>query len=279
MQFLTSVVSTMLVLLLLGGVVFIVLTANNLSVYVRENLSFALLLGDEMKEPDVLVLQKKLNQEPFVKSSVYISKAQALKEHAEAMGTNPEEFLGYNPFKASLEIKLNAAYANSDSIALIEKQLKQHSTIKEVAYRKELLDAVNDNIGHISMGLLILALVLTMISFALINNTVRLTIYSKRFLIHTMKLVGAGWGFIRRPFLVQQMWCGVLAAVLANVILMGGAYWLVSYDPDLLSIINPSVMLCVMCAVLGFGLVITFLCTYFSLNKFLRMKANTLYYI
>jgi cell division transport system permease protein len=279
MQFITSSVSTMLVLLLLGLVVFFVLTANNLSVYVRENLNFSVLISDDMKEADILNLQKKLNKEAFVKESVYISKKQALQEQTEAMGTDPQEFLGYNPFKASIEIKLNSEYANSDSIARIERLIKQNNNIQEVLYQKELIDAVNDNIRNISIALLILALVLAFISFALINNTIRLTIYSKRFLIHTMKLVGASWGFIRRPFLRRNIWSGVLAAVLANAILMGAAYWLVSYDSELLRVITPEVMLYVMASVLAFGVIITFLCAYISINKYLRMKANTLYYI
>ena len=137
MQFITSSISTTLVLLLLGLVVFFVLTAHNLSVYVRENISFSILISDDMKEADILKLQKKLNQEPFVKQSEYISKKQALKEQTEAMGTDPEEFLGYNPFTASIEIKLHSDYANSDSIAKIEKMVKRNSDIQDVLYRKD----------------------------------------------------------------------------------------------------------------------------------------------
>ena len=279
MQFITSSISTTLVLLLLGLVVFFVLTAHNLSVYVRENISFSVLISDDMKEADILKLQKKLNQEPFVKQSEYISKKQALKEQTEAMGTDPEEFLGYNPFTASIEIKLHSDYANSDSIAKIEKMIKKNINIQDVLYRKELIDAVNDNIRNISLVLLALAVVLTFISFALINNTIRLAIYSKRFLIHTMKLVGASWGFIRRPFLRRNIWSGVLAGIMADAILMGAAYWLVSYEPELIRVITPEVMLLVSGSVLVFGIIITFLCAYLSINKYLRMKASTLYYI
>ena len=272
MQFITSSISTTLVLLLLGLVVFFVLTAHNMSVYVRENISFSVLISDDMKEADILKLQKKLNQEPFVKQSEYISKKQALKEQTEAMGTDPEEFLGYNPFTASLEIKLHSDYANSDSIAKIEKK-------QDVLYRKELIDAVNENIRNISLVLLALAVVLTFISFALINNTIRLAIYSKRFLIHTMKLVGASWSFIRGPFLRKNVWSGVLAGMLADAILMGTAYWAVTYEQELIQVITPEVMLIVCGSVLVFGIVITWLCAYISMNKYLRMKANTLYYI
>lgn len=279
MQFITSSISTTLVLLLLGLVVFFVLAANNLSVYVRENINFSVLISDDMKESDILKLQKKLDKEPFVKESEYISKKQALKEQTEAMGTDPQEFLGYNPFTASIEIKLHSDYANSDSIAKIEKMIKKNTNIQDVLYQRELIDAVNENIRNISLVLLVLAVVLTFISFALINNTIRLAIYSKRFLIHTMKLVGASWGFIRRPFLLRNFWIGVLAAFIADAILMGMAYWLVSYEPELIRVITPEVMLMVSGAVLVFGIVITLFCAYLSINKYLRMKASTLYYI
>lgn len=279
MQFITSSISTTLVLLLLGLVVFFVLAANNLSVYVRENINFSVLISDDMKETDILKLQKRLNNEPFVKETEYISKKQALKEQTEAMGTDPQEFLGYNPFTASIEIKLHSDYANSDSIAKIEKLIKRNTNIQDVLYQKDLIDAVNENIRNISLVLLALAVMLTFISFALINNTIRLAIYSKRFLIHTMKLVGASWGFIRRPFLKRNIWSGVLAAFVADTILMGAAYWLVSYEPELIRVITPEVMLLVSGAVLVFGVVITFLCAYLSINKYLRMKASTLYYV
>ena len=279
MQFITSSISTTLVLLLLGLVVFFVLAAHNLSIYVRENINFSVLISDDMKEADILKLQKRLDKEPFVKQTEYISKKQALKEQTEAMGTDPEEFLGYNPFTASIEIKLHSDYANSDSIAKIEKLIKKNTNIQEVLYQRELIDLVNENIRNISLVLLTLAVVLTLISFALINNTIRLAIYSKRFLIHTMKLVGASWGFIRRPFLRRNIWSGVLAGIMADAILMGAAYWLVSYEPELIRVITPEVMLLVSGSVLVFGIIITFLCAYLSINKYLRMKASTLYYI
>lgn len=279
MQFITSSISTTLVLLLLGLVVFFVLAAHNFSIYVRENINFSVLISDDMKEADILKLQKRLDKEPFVKQTEYISKKQALKEQTEAMGTDPEEFLGYNPFTASIEIKLHSDYANSDSIAKIEKLIKKNTNIQEVLYQRELIDLVNENIRNISLVLLTLAVVLTLISFALINNTIRLAIYSKRFLIHTMKLVGASWGFIRRPFLRRNIWSGVLAGIMADAILMGAAYWLVSYEPELIRVITPEVMLLVSGSVLVFGIIITFLCAYLSINKYLRMKASTLYYI
>ena len=279
MQFITSSISTMLVLLLLGMVVFFVLSANNLSTYVRENISFTVLVSDDMKEPEVLKFQKKLNEKVYVKESVYISKEKALQEQTEAMGTDPAEFLGYNPFTASIEIKLNAAYANSDSIAWIEKEITSNKKVMEVSYPQDLLDSVNRNIRKVSMFLLGLAALLTLISFALINNTIRLAIYSKRFLIHTMKLVGASWGFIRRPFLLRNIWIGAISGVMADAVLMGMAYVLVKYEPQLIEIMTPASLLVVMVSVFIFGLAITSLCAYISINKYLRMKASALYYI
>jgi cell division transport system permease protein len=195
------------------------------------------------------------------------------------MGTDPAEFLGYNPFTASIEIKLNAEYANSDSIAWIEKEILANKRVMEVSYPQDLLDSVNRNLQRVSLFLMGLAALLTLISFALINNTIRLAVYSKRFLIHTMKLVGASWSFIRRPFLVRNMWVGVLAALMADALLMGMAYMLVKYEPQLVEIITPATLLVVMGSVFVFGVVITCMCAYISINKYLRMKASTLYYI
>lgn len=202
-----------------------------------------------------------------------------MQEQTEAMGTDPAEFLGYNPFTASIEIKLNAAYANSDSIAWIEKEITSNKKVMEVSYPQDLLDSVNRNIRKVSMFLLGLAALLTLISFALINNTIRLAIYSKRFLIHTMKLVGASWGFIRRPFLLRNIWIGAISGVMADAVLMGMAYMLVKYEPQLIEIMTPASLLVVMVSVFIFGLAITSLCAYISINKYLRMKASALYYI
>lgn len=279
MQFITSGISTTLVLLLLGLVVFFVLAARNLSVYVRENINFSIVLSDDMKERDILRLQKQLNDQPFVRLTEYISKEQALKEYSQSMGIDPQEFLDKNPLYASIEVKLKSDYANADSIARIEQQIKQNTNIQDVLYQKELINLVNDNIRKISFLLLGLAVALTLISFVLINNTIRLTIYSQRFLIHTMKLVGASWGFIRRPFLVRNFWIGVLSAGVADGVLLAVAAWLVGREPDLVEVITPVIMVEVAVAVLLFGMLITWLCALFSVNKYLRMKAGTLYYI
>ena len=277
MQFITSSISTTLVLLLLGLVVFFVLTAHNLSVYVKENINFSIIISDDMKEADILKLQKRLDKEVFVRSTEYISKKQALREQIEAMGTDPQDFLGYNPLHASIEVKLHSDYANTDSIAKIEKQIKKNTNVQEVRYQEDLINMVNENIRNISLMLLGLAVLLAFISFALINNTIRLTIYSKRFLIHTMKLVGASWGFIRRPFMARSFNLGFLSGLLADAVLWGGVHTLLQYDPSLSQYIHVDMLLVVGAAVLLFGLLLTLGCTYVSVNKYLRMKVGDLY--
>lgn len=279
MQFVTSCISTMLVLVLVGMVVFFVLTARNLSAYVRENINFSVLLSDEMREKEILRFRKGLEEERYVKEAVYISKEQALKEQSEAMGSDPEKFLGYNPFTASVEIRLNSAYANSDSLKWIEKEIRRNKHVMEIVYPQDLVDAVNANVRKISIVLLGLAALLTLVSFALINNTIRLTIYSKRFLIHTMTLVGASWSFIRRPFLVRNLWVGLLSGVTADAVLVGCTWLLVRYEPELVSVITADVLLCMGGSVLLFGIAITCLCAYFSINRYLRMHAGALYYM
>lgn len=277
MQFVTAGISTTMVLFLLGLVVFFVLTANNLSVYIRENIAFSAILDDGMKETSIIKLQESLNKKNYVKQTIYISKEQALKEQTEAMGTDPTEFIGHNPFNASIEIKLNAGYTNPDSIKWIEKELMANKNILEINYPQNLLDSVNKNLQKISLFLLGLAVLLSLISFSLINNTIRLTIYSKRFLIHTMKLVGASWGFIRKPFITRNLWIGILSGAVANAVLTALAYTAVKYEPELLVIISPESIMIVAASVMIFGIIITILCAYISINKYLRMKISELY--
>lgn len=279
MQFITACISTTMVLILLGLMLFLVLSAHRLSVYVRENLNFTVLLSNDAPESAILALQKRLDSEAFVKASAYISKEEALKEEVETMGSDPVEFLGYNPFSPSIELKLHAAYANADSVAWIKERILADKLVTDVDYRQGLMDSVNRNISKLSIGLLAVAALLTLISFALINNTVRLTIYSRRFLIHTMKLVGAGWGFIRRPFLRRNFWVGLSSGVLADAVLVAAAYTLVSYEPGLLAVITTDILLWVMLSTLLFGVLITCLCAYISINKYLRLSAGDLYYM
>ena len=225
---LTSVISIALVLFLLGLICLMGLLGNKLSVYVKENITFSIVLKDNQREADIKKMQKKLDALPFIKSTEYISKEQAVKELEEELGENPETFLGFNPLKASIEVRLRSDYANPDSLPKIEHYIKQYTSVSDLLYRKDMMEMVHNNMQRIGLILLVLAAMLMAISFVLIGNTIRLLIYSKRFLIHTMKLVGATPGFIRRPFVYYNMVSGVIASLLAIGMLSGFLYYLQS---------------------------------------------------
>lgn len=278
-QFVTACISTSLVLLLLGFVVLVVLSAKSLSTHVRENLELSLLLNDNVTEKEVERIVNYVNAQEYTKATHYISKEDILAEQTASMGLDPTEFLGYNPYTASIEVKLKADHANTDSIMLIKNKLMRYTQIREIAYPSELMDNVNDNIRKISFLLLVLAFALSMISFALINNTIKLTIYSQRFILHTMKLVGASWAFIRRPFLIRNLGIGIASGVLANGLIAGSIYLLLRYEPQMSYLFTWQTLGIVGGCVMLFGILITMICAYFSINRFLRMKAGDLYYI
>ncbi len=279
LQMVTLCISTTMVLVLLGLIVFSVLTSRNLSSWVKENLTVTVMLGDDVSVNDAKRLCRELYHRPYAKNIDYVSKEQALSEQTEAMGSDPSEFLGANPFVATLELQMNSEYANRDSLRWIAKEIRKNPKVVDVAYQEDLMDNVNANLNRVNIILLILAALLTFVSFALISNAVRLSVYSRRFLIHTMKLVGASWGFIRRPFMRQALTVGVIAALLANVVLGGGVYALSNYDPHIVSIITWRELTITGVAVLLFGIVITTFCSWVSVNKFLRMTAGELYKI
>jgi cell division transport system permease protein len=195
------------------------------------------------------------------------------------LGSDPSEFLGFNPFPATLEIRLKADYACRDSLKWIVKELKKDDRVSDLAYMEDLMDRVNVNLSRVSIVLLVLALLLTFVSFSLISNTVRLSVYANRFVIHTMKLVGASWGFIRRPFLKQAVMVGVIAAILAIAVLGACVYGLYLTQPGVLEIVTWEVLALTAAAVLLFGIIITALCAFLAVNKFLKMKAQELYKI
>ena len=278
-QMVTLCISTTMVLVLLGMVVFSVLTSHNLSQWVKENLTVTVMLKDEVTVNEAKLLCRDLYHRPYSRNIDYISREQALKEQSEAMGSDPSEFLGMNPFSATLELQMKSDYANRDSLKWIAAELKKNPKVADVAYQVDLMDSVNRNLAKVNILLLVLAVLLTFISFSLINNTVRLSVYSRRFLIHTMKLVGASWGFIRRPFMKQGILVGILAALIAIAVLGGGVYALYYYEPGIQLIITWRELVITALAVLVFGLVITLTCSYISVNRFLRMPPGELYKI
>ena len=279
LQGVTLCISTALVLILLGMVVFSVLSARNLSAYVKENLTVTMMLGEDITDPEARLLCSELRKQSYISNLTYISKEQALKEQTAAMGTDPSEFIGMNPFVASIELQLKAEYANTDSLKWISKNIKADKGVTDVTYPQDLMDSVNHNLNKINLVLLVLAVLLTCVSFSLINNTVRLGMYARRFTIHTMKLVGASWGFIRRPFLRNAIGIGVFAAVIADGVLASGVYALYSYEPGVMAVVTWQVMAITGGAVFLFGVLITLFCAFFSVNRFLRMKAGDLYKI
>lgn len=276
---LTSIISIALVLFLLGLICLMGLLGNKLSVYVKENLSFSIILKDNQKEADIKMMQKTLDAQPFIKSTEYISKEQAVKELEEELGENPETFLGFNPLLASIEVKLHSEYANPDSMAVIEKKIKSYTTVSDLLYRKDMMELVNENMKKISIILLGLAILLMTISFVLISNTIRLLIYSKRFLIHTMKLVGATPGFIRAPFIRYNLVSGVFAALLAILMLTSALYYLQQELSGFIQILDLTTLLAVCGVVLMLGILLSVVATIVSVNKYLRLGVDKLYYI
>lgn len=279
LQSVTLCISTAMVLILLGLVVLTALVGTNLSSRVKENLVVTMMLDQDMTDTEAAQLQKKLRQRPYINQIKYVSKEAALKEGAKELGSDPSEFIGENPFLSSMELTLRADYANNDSLRWIAKELKAVPKVSEIVYQKDLVEAVNTNLAKISLVLLVLAVLLMIVSFSLINNTIRLGIYARRFSIHTMKLVGASWGFIRRPFVRRSMGLGVLAALIACAVLGGFVYALYRYEPEIEMVLGWQELAITAGAVLLFGLLMTAVCAHISVNKFLRMKAGELYRI
>ena len=279
LQVVTLCISTAMVLVLLGMVVFFVLSARNLSAHMKENLTMTIMLKDSVSVNDAHLFCRELYHRPYSHDIDYISQEQAQREQVKELGSDPSEFLGFNPFPATLEVRLKADYACRDSLKWIVKELKKDERVSDLAYMEDLMNKVNANISRVSIVLLILAILLTFVSFSLISNTVRLSVYANRFVIHTMKLVGASWGFIRRPFLKQAVIVGVIAAIIAVVVLGVCVYGLYLTQPGVLEIVTWEVLVLTAAAVFLFGIIITALCAFLAVNKFLKMKAQELYKI
>ncbi|CDD90027.1 MAG TPA: cell division protein FtsX [Coprobacter fastidiosus] len=277
---LTSTISISLVLFILGIVVLMGILATRLSMYVKENMGFSIVLKENVKESQVKKLQKKLDIAPYVRATQYISKEDALKELEVELGENPKDLLGFNPLQASIEVKLRSDYAHPDSLVWIEKGLRKGTVaIDDIVYQKDLIQLVNDNIRRISFMLLGLAVVLMLISFALISNTIRLGAYSKRFIIHTMKLVGATPAFIRKPFIISNIINGIIGAFIAMALLSGCVYYLLTEFDNLYTLIDISSLFWVFVIVLLLGVVLTAISAWFAVNRYIRMDRDNLYYV
>ena len=276
---LTSIMSIALVLFLLGLILLIGVLGKELSAYVKENISFSIVLKDALSTTEIKKMQKQLDALPYIKSTTYISKEQAAKELEEELGEHPETFLGFNPLQASIEVKLHSEYANPDSLQHIEKAIKNYTTVSDLLYRKDMMQMVNENVKQVSLILLTLAVILMAISFVLISNTIRLLIYSKRFLIHTMKLVGATAGFIRRPFIWYNLVSGFFASILAILMLTGALYYLQNELDGFIRLLDFQTLFFVFAGVLVMGILLSTVATVFAVNKYLRMNVDKLYNI
>lgn len=275
----TATISTSLVLLLIGIITFMLLSAGRLSHNLREEMTLELVLKDGLDIQNINDLRNILSSMPYSKECEYISKEDALAEMSAEMGVDPSEFLQYNPFYASISLRLSAEYANYDSLATFLPTLRELPQVKDVNYQRELLDSVNSNIRKASLILLVLAVLLTLISVTLINNTIKLTIYSLRFILYSMKLVGARWSFIRRPFIRKNLKIGIISAIIACVGIWGGLHFCSKYEPGLATLVDSSMLIPVFAVIFLTGILITWLCALTSVNRFLKMKSGELYYI
>jgi len=273
----TTVISLSLVLFLLGLLGLIVLSAKKVSQHVKENIGFQIYLKEEAKEVDINKLQKSLDSKSYVKSTEYISKERALEIYKEDVGEDFMQFIGYNPLPASIDLRLNADYANSDSINWIKKEVLAENIVQEFDYKESLVILIDKNIKTISLYFLIFIALLMTIAVALINNTIRLAIYSKRFLIRTMQLVGATKMFIGKPFIFSGMLQGILGGLLAICLLIGFVYLSLSEIPDLLKVIDGTLFLSLFGLVILSGILISGLSTTLAVRKYLRSNIEDLY--
>lgn len=277
-SYITTVISISLVLFMLGLIGILALSSKRLSNYVKENISFSVFLKDDIKDADILRLQKNLDAAPYVKSTLFITKDMAAEQLKKDLGEEFVEYLEYNPLPQAIEVKYYAEYANPDSIALIERELKQFPQVSEVYYQKNLVSLINDNVNKISFIVLIFSILLLVVAVALINNTMRLSVYSKRFNIKTMQLVGATKSFIRWPFIKASVFQGIFAAIIA-IALLSAVITVAERELDnIISLSDFSLTGALFGIVILLGVIITSLSSFFAVSRYLRLKSSELYF-
>jgi cell division transport system permease protein len=276
-SYFTSTVSITLLLIMLGSVGLLLLNTKRISDYVRENIIFKVILKDNIREVDIFRIQKALDAKKYVKETVYIPKEKAALELQEELGEDFIEHIGHNPLLPSIEVKFLASYANNDSISKIEDDLKEFDEINEVYYQKNLIHTVNENVQKITLLILIFSSFLLLIAIALINNTIRLSIYSKRFLIRTMQLVGATAGYIRKPFLYRSAVQGVIGASFAVAVLTGFVFFLQDEMRGVIQLNDIKTLSILFGIVILMGIIINWISTFAAVTKYLRIKTDKLY--
>ncbi|EDM34596.1 putative cell division protein [Pedobacter sp. BAL39] len=275
--YISTIFSIALVLLMLGMLGLILVHAKNLSNYVKENIVLNIIVDESAKEADILAFQKELNSNPAIKNTQYVNKEMAAKNLTTDLGEDFVNFLGYNPLLSTIDVYLKADYANNKSIEALKANLSKNPAVKEVIYQSSLIDMVNNNINTIGLIILVFAAILLVISVALINNTIRLAIYSQRFLIKSMQLVGATRNFIRRPFVLIAALHGLIAAFIAILILLGLLYYAQREIPEIVILRNYTEFGIVLLGLVGLGIFITGISTSFAVSKYLRLKIYDLY--
>lgn len=276
-SYFVSTLSISLVLVVVGVLVFILLNARIISDQVKQNIGFSIIVKDHVKEAEIKKMQKILDTQPFVASSVFISKEEAARNFKEELGEDFEQVLGYNPLLPSIEIKLNPVYANNDSLSVIEKNLERYEGIQEVSYQKSLVQYINENVRKISLILLIAVAALVLISFTLIRNTIHLSVYAQRFLIKTMQLVGAKPFFICRPFIWNGIWFGFFGSVFASLILLTAVYFLQQQLGNVVNVMNEQILVMMVVFVFVSGILLSFVSAWLSVVKYLNKDLNDLY--
>ncbi|MGN8072309.1 ABC transporter permease [Mucilaginibacter sp. SG564] len=275
--YISTVFGIAMVLLMIGLLGLFLVYANNISRYVKENIVLNIFVDDAAHETDVLQLQKQLEGNAMVKQTQYVSKELAARNLQKDLGEDFVKFLGYNPLSQSIDVYLKADYTNNKDIEKFKAELLKNPLIKEVKYQQSLVDQMNQNVTSISLIILIFAGIFVVLSVALINNTIRLAIYSQRFLIKSMQLVGATKSFIRKPFLLYGIWHGLLGGLIAIILLVGTLYVAYRNIPDLVFLQNYTEFGIVFLGVIGLGIFISGFSTFLAVNKFLRLKIYDLY--
>ena len=276
--YLSSVISISLVLLLVGVASMLLVNARGVSDYFKENMQISVLMKQDVSDADALEYRDLLEQERYIKSTTFISREQGQRELADQLGEDFLDVFETSPIPVSVDVTLKAEYVSADSLAMVSKEIAKSSLVDEVVYQQSLVDALNANLGRISVIIAVFIGLLLFISFVLINNTVRLNVFARRFTIHTMKLVGATKSFIRAPFLVQSAFQGVFYAMIANIVLVVMLFVMRNELEQLFRIFRMDLLLVVMGIVLVCGILICLVSTWFVVNKLVALKKDELYY-
>ena len=277
-SYFSVIVSITLVLFLLGFFGFLVFSTKKLANHFKEQVTVTILIKDEAKSADIAQLQKTLSVASFVKSLRFISKDEAAETFSKDIGEDFVSFIGTNPLQNIIDLSLKADYAEPDRMAEIKRELEQNSFVSEVVYDQSLVALIHENVNRIGLITLVFSALFSFVSVLLINASIRLSIYSKRFIIKTMQLVGATRSFIRRPFIRTNVRLGILSAFLAILLFYGALLAIVKSYPEFSILLDNTILCIVFIAILAMGILISWLSTYFATQRFLNLNTNDLYY-